>query len=922
MKLGGIKKRAFSVGLSMVLLLQMLPIVPIKANAWDSKNVKQEIGIRFYEDETPGYRFYLNAGERYILETVKEPNVGSIYGEWSVMDLLRGMYTKMDYINAIPADYFTNYEKRVENYVAEKKGILDRSKSTEWSRMTLSLTAMGHSVTNVNGYNFVDQLSKSFKFSYKQGINGPIWEIIALNTGRYTLLEEPSSYEEGDINSIGKMIDYIVEQEITQTNGTVGGFALTGAIPDPDISAMALQALAPYYLDESAYESVMCETDYEKLCQVVERDVYILSTLQLENGGYESWGSINSESIAQVIVALTALNIDPLSDIVSLPHIGKTCTFITKGAERDGVTTNNMIDAILTFYANGSGSSPAVGGFKHVTAGYDGGGNSGVTVNAMATDQAVYALIAYDRFLKGENPLYDMSDQMDGSYQNASAANYQITFDGNGEQPNKVESYAPYAEITLTNQGMPDNFIGWNTKADGSGTSYVPGELLSMPEKNITLYAMYGSNQFSIQWELNGGTVSEGTVLANSYTTKDTIRLPTAQQITKEGCVFTGWYTNRDCTGTPIAKIEEGSYGDYTFYAGFDVDWTSINEFYEKVSSLPIGSITLQHKADIEQARKLYDEMYEVQKQEVLESTYAKLVSAEQELKALESGGTVTIEPSTTQSSVIPPTITATPEIVITPMATDGIITPTLSAPPVVTKEPEQVQPTLAVTETPNGEEGKATEIPKEIEESSAPENTPNVVESAVPTNIPSTTVPSKTEEPTSTLEPSVMAIVYHLNGGKNVTANKKIVKSVQSFPLKNPYKVGYIFRGWYTEKSFKKQVKTISYEAVDSYHVYAKWENAKLTKKASIASVKKYTSTGLKIKIKTRVAKAEGYVLCVSTNKNFSNSRKIYFKGLTGKINNLKKKRVYYVRVCAYRKDSMGNKIYGPYSNLKKIKL
>ena len=166
------------------------------------------------------------------------------------------------------------------------------------------------------------------------------------------------------------------------------------------------------------------------------------------------------------------------------------------------------------------------------------------------------------------------------------------------------------------------------------------------------------------------------------------------------------------------------------------------------------------------------------------------------------------------------------------------------------------------------------------------------------------------------------MAIVYHLNGGKNVTANKKIVKSGPSFPLKNPYKVGYIFRGWYTEKSFKKQVKTISYEAVDSYHVYAKWENAKLTKKASIASVKKYTSTGLKIKIKTRVAKAEGYVLCVSTNKNFSNSRKIYFKGLTGKINNLKKKRVYYVRVCAYRKDSMGNKIYGPYSNLKKIKL
>ena len=52
MKLGGIKKRAFSVGLSMVLLLQMLPIVPIKANAWDSKNVKQEITSDEYRLKT------------------------------------------------------------------------------------------------------------------------------------------------------------------------------------------------------------------------------------------------------------------------------------------------------------------------------------------------------------------------------------------------------------------------------------------------------------------------------------------------------------------------------------------------------------------------------------------------------------------------------------------------------------------------------------------------------------------------------------------------------------------------------------------------------------------------------------------------------------------------------------------------------
>ena len=66
--------------------------------------------------------------------------------------------------------------------------------------------------------------------------------------------------------------------------------------------------------------------------------------------------------------AASEMGIDPKSDKVTLPHIGKTCSFVKEGATRDGVYTDNMVDALLTFWAAGSGSSASIGGFKHVTA--------------------------------------------------------------------------------------------------------------------------------------------------------------------------------------------------------------------------------------------------------------------------------------------------------------------------------------------------------------------------------------------------------------------------------------------------------------------------------------------------------------------------------------------------------------------------
>lgn len=643
MKWNAFCKRALALILAVVLVLGIVPVTYLKvqAKAWDPNKANENLEIRFWEDQQPGIRFYINAGARYILERVKEPSVGTNNGEWSVMDLLRGMYIGADYMNYIGDGYFSDYIKRVEQYVIDKNGKLHFAKSTEWSRLILALSALGYDITNVGGYDFIDELSSSYQFSYLQGLNGPIWEVIAMNTGQYSFIKNPVHAEAGDVNNYGRMLEFIIKSELQQKDGSKGGFALNGNVPDPDMTGMALQALAPYYLDQAKYEKTGAAVSYTEFKKVVERGIFELSKLQAANGAFKGWGNVNAESTVQVIVALTALGIDPKSSDVELPNIGKSCSFIQKGMIQDGVYTNNMIDALLTFWASRSGASPGSGGFKHVTAGDDGGGGAGTVVNGMATDQAVYGLIAYDRFINGENSLYDMTDMIDGSYQEMAPASYTVNFDGNDHAENLVEEHSPYAEVKMPVVSVTgdEELIGWNTKQDGTGSFYQPGEILSMPEQDITLYAQYGKNKYTIKTVLNEGTLAPGIVIPNIYTPyTETIILPTAEQILKNGCVFKGWYRNSSFTGSPVTEITKGSYGDMTLYAKWIVDYVSgLNEFFAIVNKLNVQAITISDRSKILRAREIYDGLYAVQQAVVDDKYYQKLLRAEEKLASLEA---------------------------------------------------------------------------------------------------------------------------------------------------------------------------------------------------------------------------------------------------------------------------------------------
>lgn len=581
------------------------------AAAYDSEASYKTLEVRFWEDEKPPIGFYINSSARYILETVTKPEMGSTYGEWSVMDLLRGMYTGYDYINHIPKDYFDDYIERIEEYVTDKNGVLDRSKSTEWSRLILALSALGYDIRDVAGHDFVAKLSESFPFSYKQGINGPIWEIISLNTGEYELYPDENN---SDVNTFGKMIDYILEKEIAPT----GGWALTGDIPDPDITGMALQAFAPYYLDQTRYENTGATTSFEDFAMAVERGILALKDLQLENGGYDSWGSVNSESTVQVIVALTAMDIDPLDDSIKLPYVGQTIDFLTDGDYEDGVYTDNMIDALLTFWAPGSGSSPEIGGFKHVTAGFDGGGGSGTTVNAMATDQALYGLIAYDRFLENENPLYDMTDMINGEYKKMDADEYDIEFIGADGETISEDEASPYALIKLP---VEDDVVSWNTKMDGTGTKYLPREKLVMPDEDIELYAQYDETE-------NVQGIVDAINLINSLPTTDSLKRDHANQVAQARAAYEKLTKEeRDqVTNLSILVTIEGKLNQLNAQYDEDLKVTNLIQTIESLAS--VNPITIDYEIAIHNARRDYNALSAAQRLKITNLTKLETMEA------------------------------------------------------------------------------------------------------------------------------------------------------------------------------------------------------------------------------------------------------------------------------------------------------
>ena len=275
---------------------------------------------------------------------------GTSGGEWVALGLARS--------GSISDTLAEQYAQAAYQYVKKKgSSTISDSKSTENSRMILALTSIGKDPSDVAGYDLLEPLA-DLDYVKSQGINGPIFALIALDSHDY---EIPKAVAGKTQTTREALIDAILAAQLSD-----GGWNVNGNGADADMTAMAIQALAPYYSSNAKVKSA------------VDDALKRLSKMQEGNGGYTSWGTANAESVAQVIVALTSLGIDPASD-------GR---FIKNGY--------STLDALATFYND-------KGGFKHSQ-------SDTTSSNGLATEQAYYALASWYRLKNGKTSLYDMSD--------------------------------------------------------------------------------------------------------------------------------------------------------------------------------------------------------------------------------------------------------------------------------------------------------------------------------------------------------------------------------------------------------------------------------------------------------------------------------------------------------------------------------
>ena len=265
-----------------------------------------------------------------LVEKTPNPGYGSIGGEWAVYGLANWNGEEPD------EAWFDTYYANLESHVKDCKGVLDARKYTEYSRVILALTAMGKDPSNVAGYNLLEPLA-DFDQTVFQGINGPAYALMALDSGSY---EMPAVKGDGTQASRDMYIDYILDKEAEG-----GGWSLSGGPAEADLTAMMLQALAKYQ-------------DREEVQAAVERGVEVLAALQGADGSYTSYETDSSETISQVMVALCQLGISMDDD-----------RFVVDG--------KTLTDRLLAYRTED-------GTFKHTM---DGEGDM------MATEQAFYALV-------------------------------------------------------------------------------------------------------------------------------------------------------------------------------------------------------------------------------------------------------------------------------------------------------------------------------------------------------------------------------------------------------------------------------------------------------------------------------------------------------------------------------------------------
>lgn len=296
---------------------------------------------------SPDFDTAIRTVHSYIKGVDTNPDYGSV---WKVIGMVRSDL-------GVSSSYTDTFYKNVYIYLEQNNWAITKTTYSSYSKLILALTAAGKDAQNIGGHNILAYLS-DFSNVKKQGFMGPLWALTALKC--HPNYRIPTDATVSEQTTEEGLIAYLLKGKLSS-----GGWALSGETADPDVTAMTIQALSSYYGKR------------EDVTSAIDQAVVALASLETESGGYQSDHAENAESVAQVITALSAIGIDAAAD--------------SRFVKANG---NWPMSGLFQFYLS-------QGGFSHVAGG---------ELNAMATEQGMYAMAAYKRMKEGKTALYDMSD--------------------------------------------------------------------------------------------------------------------------------------------------------------------------------------------------------------------------------------------------------------------------------------------------------------------------------------------------------------------------------------------------------------------------------------------------------------------------------------------------------------------------------
>ena len=243
-----------------------------------------------------------------------------------------------------------------------------------------------------------------------------------------------------------------------------------------------------------------------------------------------------------------------------------------KGNNETNIYWGTPYPPLGVYFDSGSGTSedPYVTGWNYNRANgtelsvfHPGDRINGVDVDAK-TSTGITFVAASDKWVRfsGDDNYYPLSSTESTTFTGLTAdtkvyvyGNYNIVYDGNGNtggSTSNSESFPAGSDGTIAENGFVKElyrFKGWNTKADGSGIRYYPGDHI-VSDESVTLYAQWELYQYKITYDGNGNDSGNTDTTITEIGTEAEVA---ANGFEKTSYKFSGWNTERNGSGESYA---------------------------------------------------------------------------------------------------------------------------------------------------------------------------------------------------------------------------------------------------------------------------------------------------------------------------------------------------------------------------------